>query len=65
MTVVEPPHRGHQAERTRGVGERLSEVEDADYARTLVTFSTQSAAFNAALKSGAQVVQPSLLDFLH
>jgi flagellar hook-associated protein 3 FlgL len=42
----------------------LSETEDADLARTLVEYSTQQAAYQAALKAGAELIQPSLLDFL-
>jgi flagellar hook-associated protein 3 FlgL len=43
----------------------LSDVEDADAARTLIELTTQRTAYEAALRSGAQIVQPSLLDFLH
>ena len=42
----------------------LSNVEDADMAKTLVDFSTQQAVYQAALKSGANLIQPSLMDFL-
>jgi flagellar hook-associated protein 3 FlgL len=42
----------------------LSETEDADMAKTLVDFSMQQAVYQAALKAGAQLIQPSLLDFL-
>jgi flagellar hook-associated protein 3 FlgL len=42
----------------------LSNTEDADMAKTLVDFSQQQAVYQAALKSGAQIVQPSLMDFL-
>ncbi len=42
----------------------LSETEDADMAKTLIDYSTQQAAYQAALKAGAQLIQPSLLDFL-
>lgn len=42
----------------------LSETEDADMAKTLVEYSTQQAAYQAALKAGAQLIRPSLLDFL-
>ncbi|MGB2712138.1 MAG: flagellar hook-associated protein FlgL [Conexibacter sp.] len=42
----------------------LSDTEDADIAKTLVEYSTQQAAYNAALRAGANVVQSSLLDFL-
>jgi len=42
----------------------LSNAEDADMAKTLVDFSTQQAVYQSALKSGAQIIQPSLMDFL-
>ncbi|HYV15191.1 MAG TPA: flagellar hook-associated protein FlgL [Conexibacter sp.] len=43
----------------------LSNTEDADVAKTIVDYSTQQAAYNAALRAGANIVQSSLLDFLH
>jgi flagellar hook-associated protein 3 FlgL len=43
---------------------QLSDTEDADMAKTLVDYSTQQSAYQAALKAGAQLVQLSLLDFL-
>jgi flagellar hook-associated protein 3 FlgL len=43
----------------------LSDVEDADVAETITRYTTQQAAYNAALKAGANIVQTSLLDFLH
>ena len=42
----------------------LSNVEEADMARTIIDFNTQQAVYQSALKAGAQVIQPSLLDFL-
>lgn len=42
----------------------LSGVEDADMAKAMVDFSMQQATYHAALRSGANVVQASLLDFL-
>ncbi len=42
----------------------LSDTEDADMAQTLVDYSTQQAVYQAALKAGANLIQPSLLDFL-
>ncbi len=42
----------------------LSETEDADMAKTMVDFSMQQAVYQSALKSGANIVQVSLLDFL-
>jgi flagellar hook-associated protein 3 FlgL len=42
----------------------LSDDEDANMAQTLTTFSNQQAAFTAALKAGANIVQSSLMDFL-
>jgi flagellar hook-associated protein 3 FlgL len=43
----------------------LSDIEDADMAQTITQYTTQQAAYTAALKSGANIVQSSLLDFLH
>ncbi|HEX7292507.1 MAG TPA: flagellar hook-associated protein FlgL [Conexibacter sp.] len=43
----------------------LSEVEDADMAETITQYTTQQAAYSAALKAGANILQSSLLDFLH
>jgi flagellar hook-associated protein 3 FlgL len=42
----------------------LSDTEDADMAQTMVSFSQQSAVYQAALRAGASLIQPSLLDFL-
>ena len=42
----------------------LSETEDADMARTLVDFTMQQSVYQSALKSGANIIQASLLDFL-
>jgi flagellar hook-associated protein 3 FlgL len=42
----------------------LSNTEDADMAQTAIDFSTQQAVYTAALRAGAQLIQPSLLDFL-
>ena len=42
----------------------LSETEDADMAKAMVDFSMQQSVYQAALKSGANIVQASLLDFL-
>lgn len=42
----------------------LSETEDADMAKTLIDYSMQQAVYQSALRSGANIVQASLLDFL-
>jgi flagellar hook-associated protein 3 FlgL len=42
----------------------LSDVEDADMAKTMIDFSMQQTAYQSALRSGANIVQASLLDFL-
>jgi flagellar hook-associated protein 3 FlgL len=42
----------------------LSGIEDTDYAKALSDLSMQQTAYQAALRSGAQIIQPSLLDFL-
>lgn len=44
---------------------QLSDVEDADMAQTMIDLSTQNAAYQAALRAGASIVQSSLLDFLN
>lgn len=44
---------------------QLSNTEDADYAQTMIDFNSQSVAYQAALKAGANIVQSSLMDFLH
>ena len=45
--------------------QQLSDVEDADIAQTMIDYSTQSAVYQAALKSGANLIQPSLMNFLN
>ena len=43
---------------------QLSSVEDADIAETLIELNSQTAAYQAALRAGASIVQTSLMDFL-
>jgi flagellar hook-associated protein 3 FlgL len=43
---------------------QLSETEDADIAKTLIELNSQTAAYQAALCAGANLVQASLMDFL-
>jgi flagellar hook-associated protein 3 FlgL len=45
--------------------QQLSNVQDADMAKVAIAFSNEQAAYNAALRAGASIVQQSLLDFLH
>ncbi len=42
----------------------LSDVEDADMAKTLVDFSMQQNVYQSALHAGANIIQQSLLDWL-
>lgn len=42
----------------------LTNVEDADMAKTIVDYTTQQTVYQSALKAGANVMQTSLLDFL-
>ena len=42
----------------------LSETEDADMAKALVDYSMQQSVYQSALRSGANIVQTSLLDWL-
>jgi flagellar hook-associated protein 3 FlgL len=44
---------------------QLSDTEDADVAQTMIDYSSQTAVYQAALKAGAQLIQPSLVDFLN
>lgn len=44
---------------------QLSQTQDADFAKTAIDFSTEQASYNAALRASANIVQASLLDFLH
>jgi flagellin-like hook-associated protein FlgL len=43
---------------------QLSDTEDADIAQTMIDYSSQTAVYQAALKAGATIIQPSLIDFL-
>lgn len=43
---------------------QLSQTEDADIAKTIIDFNSQQAAYQSALRAGANLVQSSLLDFL-
>ena len=62
------PPRGRRARAwTRSTGavtEQLSNTEDADIAKTMIEFNSQSAAYQASLRAGANIVQSSLMDFL-
>jgi len=49
---------------TGALTNQLSNTEDADIAKTLIQFNSQSAAYQAALRAGANIVQTSLMDFL-
>jgi len=42
----------------------LSNVEDADMAKTMVDFSMQHSVYQSALQAGSRIVQQSLLDWL-
>jgi flagellar hook-associated protein 3 FlgL len=42
----------------------LSDVEDADMAKTLIDFSMQQNVYQSALHAGANIIQQSLLDWL-
>lgn len=66
---------GAMGNRATAATSRLQDMEDnaknsiddltgVDMAQALTDYSTQSAAYQAALKVGAQIIQPSLLQFL-
>jgi flagellar hook-associated protein 3 FlgL len=44
--------------------QQLSDTEDVDIAKAMIDFTSQQAAYQAALKAGANIVQSSLMDFL-
>jgi flagellar hook-associated protein 3 FlgL len=46
------------------VTDLLSKTEDADMAKTLITYSQTQTAYQAALQAGAKIIQPTLMDFL-
>ena len=43
----------------------LSNTYDTDIAKATIEYSNQQAAYTAALRAGANIVQESLLNFLH
>ncbi|HEY6759748.1 MAG TPA: flagellar hook-associated protein FlgL [Baekduia sp.] len=45
-------------------GDRIDDLTGVDMAQAISDYSTQSAAYQASLKVGAQIIQPSLLQFL-
>jgi len=55
---------GRLAELEQSTVQQLSQTEDADIARTLIDLNSQTAAYQAALRAGASIVQSSLMDFL-
>jgi flagellar hook-associated protein 3 FlgL len=44
--------------------QQLSSVRDVDMAKAAIQYSTEQAAYNAALQAGAKIVQNSLVNFL-
>lgn len=44
--------------------QNLSSIEDADMAKTIVDFQNQQNVYRAALSVGANIIQPSLVDFM-
>lgn len=44
--------------------QNLSDIEDADPAKTIIEFQNQQNVYKAALSVGAQIIQPSLVDFI-
>jgi flagellar hook-associated protein 3 FlgL len=44
---------------------QLSQVRDTDMPQAIVEYTTQQTAYETALRAAANIIQPSLLDFLH
>lgn len=55
---------GRLQEQELSVNELMSKNEDADVAEVITNLKTQENVHRAALGAGAQIIQPSLLDFL-
>jgi flagellar hook-associated protein 3 FlgL len=47
-----------------GTNQSLDDLTGIDLAKAITDYSTQSSAYQASLKVGAQIIQPSLLQFL-
>jgi flagellar hook-associated protein 3 FlgL len=47
------------------ISRTLSNTQDVDFAKATIDYSNQQAAYDAALRAGANIVQESLLNFLH
>jgi len=47
------------------ISQALSSTQDADFAKTAIAQSSEQAAYQAALRASASIVQESLLNFLH
>jgi flagellar hook-associated protein 3 FlgL len=47
-----------------GTKQKIDDLTGVDMAKILTDYTTQSAAYEASLKVGAQIIQPSLLQFL-
>lgn len=47
-----------------GTKQKIDDLTGIDYAKAISEYTTQSAAYEASLKVGAQIIQPSLLQFL-
>jgi flagellar hook-associated protein 3 FlgL len=46
------------------MSDNLSKIEDADFAKSVIDFKNAENVYNAALSVGAQIIQPSLVDFM-
>jgi len=44
--------------------QNLSDIQDADIAKTIIDFKNSENVYKAALSIGAQIIQPSLVDFM-
>lgn len=56
---------GNRVERLQGLREEtLSQIEDADYAESILALQQQDFTYQAALRVSSRIVQTSLMDFL-
>ena len=49
---------------SNNLASNISDIQDLDYAQTILDYQTQDNAYRAALAVGMKVIQPSLVDFM-
>jgi flagellar hook-associated protein 3 FlgL len=50
---------------SQNLQQNLSDIQDADLAKTMIDFTNSENVYKAALSVGAKIIQPSLVDFMN